>query len=507
MNGAQGGTAELLVIGGGPGGYVAAIRAAQLGLDVTLVEAGEVGGVCLNVGCIPSKALISAADLFARARQAETMGLLFEGARVDLGRLQDWKAGVVRQLTGGVRQLLQGNGVRLVHGRARLLGPGRARIEPVAGAGGVAGAGAGAGAGTAVVPPQGSEIAFRQAVLATGSRPAALKVLPFDGRWVLDATGALALRELPAELVVVGGGYIGIELGTVYAKLGSRVTVVEALPEILGGVGRSLVTVVERQLRKLGVTVHKGAQLLGGEPPAGGSGAGRVAVRLADGREVAIPAEKVLVSVGRRPNSEELGLESVGLSTDEKGFLPVDGQRRTRAAGIFAIGDLAGGPLLAHKASHEGIVAAEAAAGRPTVFEPRAVPAVIFSDPEIATAGLTEEEARAQGIEPVSARFNFAANGRALGEARGEGFVQLVADASDHALLGVQIVGPDASSLIAEGVLAIEMGATLEDLALTIHAHPTLPETLMEAAALGLGQPIHTLLRRRPEPSGSGRPA
>ncbi|MDI3299307.1 MAG: dihydrolipoyl dehydrogenase [Bacillota bacterium] len=485
---------DLLVVGGGPGGYVAAIRAAQLGLGVTLVEAGEVGGVCLNEGCIPSKALISAADLFARAREAGGMGLLFGEARVDLERLQAWKEGVVRQLTRGVRQLLEGNGVRLVRGRARLAGAGRARVEPLPG-------------GDGATPAAGGEIAFRQAILATGSRPAGLDVLPFDGDWVLDASGALALRELPGELVVVGGGYIGIELGTVYAKLGSRVTVVEALPEILTGVDRGLVAVVERRLRQLGVTVHKGASLLGGEPPAAGARQGRVAVRLADGRELALPAEKVLVSVGRRPNSEELGLESVGLAADAKGFLAVDEQRRTRVPGLFAVGDLTGGPLLAHKASHEGIVAAEAAAGRRTAFEPRAIPAVIFSDPEIATAGLGEEEARRQGIEPLAARFNFAANGRALGEGRGEGFVQLVADKADHTLVGAQIVGPDASSLIGEAVLAIEMGATLEDLALTIHAHPTLPEAIMEAAGVGLGQPVHALPRRRPEPSGAGRGA
>ncbi|MCL6522778.1 MAG: dihydrolipoyl dehydrogenase [Firmicutes bacterium] len=481
--------AGLLVVGGGPGGYVAAIRAAQLGLDVTLVDAGELGGVCLNEGCIPSKALISAADLFARAREAEAMGLLFGEARVDMGRLQAWKQGVVRQLTRGVRQLLEGNGVRILHGRARLAGPGRVRVEPVAG-----------GDGAAL--PEGGEIAFRQAILATGSRPAALEALPFDGEWVLDAGGALALGELPGDLVVVGGGYIGIELGSVYAKLGSRVTVVEALPEILSGVGAQLVAVVERRLRRMGVTVHKGARLLGGEPPHGEARQGRVVVRLADGSESRLPADRVLVAVGRRPNSEGLGLETVGLEADRRGFLAVDEQRRTRHPGLFAIGDLAGGLLLAHKASHEGIVAAEAAAGLRTAFEPRAIPAVIFSDPEIATAGLDEEEARRQGAEPLVARFNFAANGRALGEGRGEGFVQLVAEKGDHTLLGVQIVGPDASSLIGEAVLAIEMGATLEDLALTIHAHPTLPETIMEAAGVGLGRPVHALPRRRPETAG-----
>ncbi|QIA27517.1 dihydrolipoyl dehydrogenase [Thermaerobacter sp. PB12/4term] len=524
---------EVLVIGGGPGGYVAAIRAAQLGKDVTLVEKDRLGGVCLNVGCIPSKALIDAAKAYHRlAREAER-GIVVEGARLDFARLQGWKQSVVQRLTGGVEQLLRGNGVTVVKGRATFTGPNQVLVEN---------------------PGGGNEVyRFKHCILATGSRPVELPGFAFDGVRILDSSDALALDHLPLRLVVIGGGYIGLELGTAFAKLGSEVTVLELADQLLPGTDPELVQVVARRLRQLGVKVHTGVRVLGweeepggggvrvvfrpeprGESPAAAAGAAAGAVREAAGagaagkagavsgdagparpggrgaagtgapgsagssgsEEQAVVADAVLVSVGRRPNTDGLGLELAGVELDERGRVKVDAQLRTSQRNIFAIGDIVPGPMLAHKASREGIVAAEVIAGLPAAADYVAVPAPVFTDPEIATVGLTEEQARQQGYDPVVGRFPYAANGRALTLGERDGFVKLVADRESKVVLGAGIVGPEASDLVAELGLAIEMGATLEDLALTVHAHPTLSEAVMEAAEAGLGHAIHVLGKR-----------
>lgn len=484
---------EVLVIGGGPGGYVAAIRAASFGKDVTLVEADALGGVCLNRGCIPSKALISAADKYYQARHSfGDFGIDVSGATLDMSRMQAWKDSVVAKLTGGVSQLLKGRGVRVIQGKARFTAPDQVVVDT-----------GGIGEGTV-------HLRFEHCIIATGSEPAPIPVLPVDGVTVLDSTGALALDTVPEELVIVGGGYIGVELGTVYAKLGSKVTIVEAMDRLLPGTDASLVQMVARRLRSLGVTMHLGAKALGledGTEAGSGKGKGKgkgkaaaparvgVQVETKKGERLVLPADKVFVTVGRRPRSRDLGLENAGVKVDDRGFIPVNDRQQTNVPNIYAIGDVAGQPMLAHKASKEGIVAAEVIAGRPAAMDAVAIPAVIFSDPEIAYVGLTPDDAKAQGRDVIVGKFPFAANGRALGSGDTTGFVQLVGDKETGVVLGAQIVGPEASNLIAEAGLAIELGATMEDIALTIHAHPTLAETMMEAAEMALGTPVHLLPR------------
>lgn len=465
---------EVLIIGGGPGGYVAAIRAAQLGREVTLVEEDRLGGVCLNVGCIPSKALIHAAGLYRKIPELDPLGISVEGLRLDIERLQAWKEGIVQRLTSGIAHLLKANGVRVIQSRALIISPREVRVEG----------------------EEREVIEFDHCIIATGSRPLELPALEFDHELVLDSTDALALKSIPEALLVIGGGYIGLELGTLYAKLGSKVTVVEMMDQLLPGTPAESIRPVERRLRELGVQVllkTKAKALRRGRAGA------ELLVQTPEGKR-RIEAEKILQAVGRRPNTAGLGLEGARVELTAKGFIKVDEQLRTSNPRIFAIGDVAGPPMLAHKASHQGLLAAEALAGLPTAPF-KAVPAVIFTDPEIAYVGLSEAEAKAHGREIIVGRFPFAALGRAAAMGEAEGFVKLIAAAESKAILGVQIVGPEASNLISEAAIAIETGATLEELARTVHPHPTLSEALMEAALAGLERPIHIFGRKKP--SGS----
>ncbi|MFB6301376.1 MAG: dihydrolipoyl dehydrogenase [Haloferacaceae archaeon] len=467
---------EVLVIGGGPGGYVAAIRAAQRGLDTTLVERDAYGGTCLTVGCIPSKALITGADLAHEAGHAEEMGIHADPA-VDMAAMADWKDGVVDQLTGGVEKLCKANGVQLVEGTARFVDEETARV---------AHGGEGQGAET---------VEFEHAVVATGSRPMELPGLPLEDDPVLDSAGALALESVPERLLVVGAGYIGMELSTTFAKLGSDVTVVEMLDDVLPGYEDDVARVVRKRAEGLGIDFHFGEAANGWRDSA--DGAYVVTTENEAGEESTYGADRVLVAVGREPVTDTVGLENVGLEPNEDGFVETDESCRTAVDGVFAVGDVAGEPMLAHKASREGVVAAEAIAGEPAAFDNRAVPSVVFTDPEVGTVGLTEAEAAEAGHDPVVGEMPFNASGRALtaGPHHTDGFVRVVADGETGTVLGAQIVGPEASELIAEATLAVEMGATLEDVGATIHTHPTLSEAVMEAAENARGQAIHTLNR------------
>jgi dihydrolipoamide dehydrogenase len=458
-------SADLLVLGGGPGGYVAAIRAAQLGRRVTLVdEAGPegLGGVCLQVGCIPSKALIELAATAERVRGMGDMGLEVEGARVSLERFQAWRERLCLGLAGSVGRLLAAGDVTVVHGRARFNRPDRVAVRTEEG--------------------QARFFEFEQAIVATGSRPVELPQLPFDGERVLDSTGALALAEVPSSMAVVGAGYIGLELGTAFAKLGTRVTVVEALERVLPSVDASLTAPVVHRLRGRGVDLRLAstAERLEG---------GQLVVRDGDG-EHSVAAERVVVAVGRVPNTDDLGLDAAGVPVGPDGLVPVGDDLRATGR-VAAIGDVVAGPALAHKASAEGVVAAEALSGRPAAFDPAAIPAVIFTDPEIGTAGLSEAEARADGIDARSATFPLAASGRAATLGATAGFTRLVVDAAVDRVVGLHVVGPHASELVAGATLAIELMASPEDLAATIHPHPTMSESVHEAAELLLGHPIH----------------
>jgi dihydrolipoamide dehydrogenase len=458
---------EVLVIGAGPGGYVAAIRAAQLGKKVVVAERDRPGGICVTVGCIPSKALIGVSKLVDKVQSAGEMGVLADNVRVDLARMQAWKEGVVKKLVGGVQFLLKGNGVETRVGEARFVSPSAARVGD-------------------------ETIEFDSCIIATGSRPVQVPGFAFDGERVLDSTGALALSELPARLCVIGGGYIGLELGTLYARLGSRVTIVEMLDQILPGTDPDLVAPVARKLKKREVAVHTKSRALGFEGDAGNL---RVRIATPEG-ETTIECDRILVSVGRVPLSDGIDLEKAGVARDAKGFIPVNERRQTNVPHVYAVGDVAGQPMLAHKAFKDGEVAAENIAGQDSVFDPKCIPAVVFCDPEIATAGVQEPEARAAGRDVVVGKFPFSALGRALAASEADGFVKVIGDKQSKAALGVHIVGSGASDLISEAAIALEMGALLPDIGLTIHPHPTLPEGLMEAAKAALGEAIHALNKK-----------
>lgn len=454
---------DLLVVGGGPGGYVAALRAAQLGRSVTLVEragAAGLGGVCLHSGCIPSKALIELAAAVELTRTLAPAGLVAREVGVDLQRFQQHKAGIVAGLAGGVKTLLERRGVRVVEGELRFNRADRAAVRT----------------------PQGGVIffEFRHAIVATGSRPLELPGLPFDGERVLDSTAALQLTEVPATLAVVGAGYVGLELGMAYARLGAKVTVVEALDRIVPTVDESLTRPVLRRMRALGMELHLNAVATGLDGGALVFDGGRAG------------AEKVIVAVGRRPNTDDLGLEAAGIRTGADGLIEV-GPDRLAAAAIAAVGDVVAGPALEHKAAREGLVAAEALSGHPAAFDPSAIPAVVFTDPEIATTGLTEAQARAAGLDAAAATFPLSASGRAATLSRQDGFIQVVSDRASDRIVGVHAVGPHVGELMGEGTLAVEMNAAPEDLAGTIHPHPTLSEGIAEAVERLLGRPLHVL--------------
>jgi len=464
---------DVLVIGGGPGGYVAAIRAGQLDLDVTLVEQDALGGTCLNHGCIPSKAMVSAADLAHDAGQAEELGIYADPV-VDLQGTVEWKDGVVEQLTGGVEKLCKAAGVNLVEGRAEFAGEHEARVVHD---------GEGQGAET---------VEFERAIIATGSRPIEVPGFEFDGEHVVSSRDALALDSVPERLVVVGAGYIGMELSTVFQKLGSAVTVVEMLDDVLPGYEDDVSRVVRSRAESLGIDFHFGQRAKDWERAGEG-----VTVRTEDqdGTVSEFGGELCLVAVGRQPVTDTLNLDAISLEPDESGVLETDEQTRTDIDHLFAVGDVAGEPMLAHTASAEGEVAAEVIAGGPAALDARAIPAAVFTDPEIGTVGLTEEEAAEAGFEPLVGEFPLRSSGRALTVCESEGFVRVVAAADSELLLGAQVVAPEASELIGELGLAIEMGAQLDDVARTIHTHPTLSEATREACANALGKAIHTLNR------------
>ena len=482
MSAANTKTADAVVIGAGPGGYVAAIRLAQLGKKVVVVDRARLGGVCLNWGCIPSKAMIAASSLVESIKSADTMGIKVDGVAVDMAKMKEWKDGIVKRLTGGIGELFKRNGIETVAGEATFVDAGTLQVETSKGA---------------------LTLKADQMLVATGASVVELPGMPF-GDTFLSAKEALDLTEPPGEFLVIGGGIVGCEIGTYMAKLGSKVTIVEMMPDLLTGTDPELTKVVTRTMKKRKITIMTGAKVAGVTQKGGKVEA---TVETAKG-EKKVSADKVLVAVGFRPNTADLGLDKAGVKLDERGHVVVDDQLRTSNPKIFAIGDVIGPPYLAHKASKEGIVCAEVMAGRDVTLDVRAMPAAIFTDPEIATVGLTEDQAKEAGHEVKSGSFPFGANGRALAASHPDGFVKFVADAKDDTLLGVHVVGHEASNLIAEAALCIEMGGTVDDIGLTVHPHPTLAETFMEAAHVVAGHAIHIYVPpTKDTPSGGKKPA
>jgi dihydrolipoamide dehydrogenase len=466
---------NIAVVGAGPGGYAAAFLAADLGMTVTLIDP-EVnpGGVCLYRGCIPSKALLHIAKLIEESEQAKNWGIEFGAPKIDLPRLRTFKENVVKKLTAGLGILSKQRKVQYVQGRAAFENSTTLRVTK----------------------SDGSEesLTFDRIIIATGSRPAIVPSLKLDTRRMMDSTGALNLEDIPGTLLVVGGGYIGLELGSVYAVLGTRVTVVEMLPGLLPGADRDLVLPLHKRLEKLfdGILLNTTVSSVGDE----GTGI-RATLRAQDGNTQEKVFDRVLVSVGRKPNSEIPGLDKTHVQVGQRGFIQVNKQLQTDDPAIFAIGDVVGEPMLAHKASHEGRVAVEAIAGHKVAFEPNAIPAVVFTDPEVAWCGLTETQAQNENREIKVAKFPWAASGRAVTIDRPEGMTKLLFDPQTERVLGVGIVGAGAGELIAEGVLAVEMAALASDIALTIHPHPTLSETLMESAEVFFGTSTHIYRPKR----------
>jgi len=462
---------EALVIGAGPGCYVAALKLGKLGKKTLLVEKDRLGGVCLNSGCIPSKAMIHIAGQVHKLRQSKAQGLEAPDLRLNWSKVVDWKNLMVQGLSRGIATLEKGNNVTVMSGTAKLTAAHEAEVTT----------------------PTGTErVTFEQAIVATGSHPISIPSFDFDGTRVISSTEALALREVPGRLLVIGGGIVGLELGTVFAKLGAQVTIVEFLPQVLTGVEADLAAPVARGLQRMGVTVWTSSKAKSFKAGAGGL---EVLVETPEGDKV-VETDKVLVCVGRAVNSKDLGLEALGIAFDSKGHILVNERYQTKLPHIYAVGDVIGPPYLAHKASREGVLAALHIASKPV--EPRgAIPAAIFTDPEIAAVGETAAEARARGAEVITGRFPFAALGKAQAMRETEGFVKIVADKSSHKVLGGAIVGPEAADMIGELCLAVKLGATLEDMGSTVHPHPTLGEAIAEAAEACLGQAMHILTPSR----------
>tara|TARA_Y100000310_G_scaffold344679_1_gene458744 strand:- start:1354 stop:2754 length:1401 start_codon:yes stop_codon:yes gene_type:complete len=454
---------EVVVIGAGPGGYVAAIRLAQLGKKVVLVDKGKLGGICLNYGCIPSKAMIYASELFDKIKKSSDMGINADNVSVDFAKMQEWKNKIISKLNKGIELLCKQNKINVIKGTGFFESSNRLKITN-----------------------GNSYVDFKNAIIAVGSKPIELPNFKFDGKKIISSTDALYLDDIPKNLVVVGGGYIGLELGTVYAKLGSKVHVVEMTSQILPGFDRSIVDVLQKNLEKIDVKIHLNSKAEKFED-------GKVGISSKDKGKILLDADNVLVAVGRKPIADEIGLENTKVKLDDKGFVKVDGNLRTDDGSIYAIGDVSVGPMLAHKASSQGKSVAEVIAGYKESYENAVVPAVIFTDPEIAIVGLSEEEAKDKGIKVKTGKFPFRVSSRAMTKNETEGFVKIIADEKSSKIIGVQIIGNDASDLISEASLAIKMGATLDDLALTIHPHPTLSESLMEAAEATMGKAIHIL--------------
>jgi dihydrolipoamide dehydrogenase len=466
---------HIAVVGGGPGGYAAAFLASDLGMKVTLIDPElNPGGVCLYRGCIPSKALLHVAKLIEESAQAKNWGVEFAPPKIDLARLRSWKESVVKKLTGGLGQLSKQRHVEYLQGTAAFEKSNTLRVTKADGTE--------------------TSLNFDRIILATGSRPAIIPAFKLDSPRLMDSTGALNLEDIPGSLLVVGGGYIGLELGSVYAALGTRVTVVEMLPGLLPGADRDLVLPLHKRLEKLFETILLNTTVTSLKDEGNGIRA------VFDGPEVKEKEkvfDRVLVSVGRKPNSEIPGLQNTQVKVGERGFIEVNPQLQTADPSVYAIGDVVGEPMLAHKASHEGRVAAEAIAGHKVAFEPSAIPAVVFTDPEVAWCGLTETQAQKDNREIKVAKFPWAASGRAITLDRPEGITKLVIDPQTERVLGVGIVGVGAEELIAEGVLAIEMAALARDIALTIHPHPTLSETIMESAEVFFGTSTHVYRPKR----------
>ncbi|SEO91711.1 dihydrolipoamide dehydrogenase [Methylobacterium sp. ap11] len=450
--------AEVLVLGAGPGGYTAAFRAADLGKKVVLVERWpSLGGVCLNVGCIPSKALLHAAKVIDESQAMASHGISFAAPQIDIDQLRSWKEGVVKRLTGGLGGLAKQRKVTVVTGTARFVSPHQIEVEHE---------------GKKTV------IGFDNAVIAAGSEPIKMPFIPHDDPRVIDSTGALELDGVPKRLLVIGGGIIGLEMATVYHALGSKVTIVELMDQIIPGADKDIVTPLFKRISKQYEAIHLKAKVTAVEATPEG-----LKVTFEGGSAPATDTfDKILVSVGRRPNGKLIGAEAAGVAVDEQGFIPVDKQMRTTAPHIFAIGDVVGQPMLAHKAVHEGKVAAEAAAGKNSFFDAKVIPSVAYTDPEVAWVGLSETEAKAKGIKVGKGVFPWAASGRSLSLGRDEGLTKVLFDEESNRIVGCGIVGPSAGDLIAEAALAIEMGADAEDIGMTIHPHPTLSETVGMAA-------------------------
>jgi len=458
--------AEVVVIGAGPGGYVAAIRSAQLGKKTVLVEKDDkLGGICLNYGCIPSKAMIYASDFLSRIKNASNMGINADNASMDFQKMQEWKDGIIEKLNKGIENLCKGNNIKVVKGAAVFESPNKIKITD----------------GNDI-----SYINFENAIIATGSRPIEMSNIKFDSSKILSSTEILYLENIPKNLVVIGGGYIGLELGTVYAKLGSKVSVIEMAGQLLPGFDKEIVEVIHKKLEKLNVGIYlntKAEKFENNKIIAGSKEKG----------SISLEADKVLVAVGRHPNTKNLGLENTKVQLDNNGFINVNENLMTDDKNIYAIGDVSIGPMLAHKASYQGKFVAEIIAGKKEKYEDSVVPSVIFTDPEIATVGMSEKDAEDNGIKVKVGEFPFSVSSRAMTKSETEGFVKVIANEKDNRILGVEIVGADASDLISEASLAIKMKATLEDLSLTIHPHPTLSESLMEAAEATMGKAIHIL--------------